>query len=86
MAPIVIIVTIIIIIIIIIITITITICYARIVYVLDEAAKNIGIHAYYPQVRKGFTNILRQLDTQIGRGLMTTKTENKLKDLDDVIT
>ena len=51
----------------------------------EESAKNIGIHGYYPQVRKAFSNILRILDGQIGKVFMMTKPENKDKDLDELI-
>ena len=53
--------------------------------IVEESAKTIGIQAYYPQVKKAFSNILRLLDGQIGKPLMMTKPENKDKDLDDVI-
>ncbi|XP_067945247.1 protein furry homolog-like [Watersipora subatra] len=53
--------------------------------ITDESAKNIGIHSYYPLVRKAFSSILRLLDGQIGKGLMMTKPDNKDKDLDDLI-
>ena len=53
---------------------------------IDESAKNIGIHHYYPQVRKALGNILKLLDSQIGKTMMMTKTENKDKDVDDLIT
>ena len=52
---------------------------------VEESAKNIGIHAYYPQVRKAFGNILRLLDGAIGKSLMMTKSENKDKEIGEVI-
>ena len=42
----------------------------------DDAARSIGVAAYYPYVRKVFSDILRALDSQFGRPLMMTNTQN----------
>lgn len=43
----------------------------------EDAAKSIGMNAYFPHVRKVFGDILRALDAQYGRPLMLTNTQNK---------
>lgn len=45
----------------------------------DAAASSLGIQPYLPQVRRAFDGILRMLDAQVGRSLLTT---NKEKDPD----
>ena len=52
----------------------------------DEMAKNIGMNHYYPHVRKTLSDILRALDVQFGRPLMTTNLANLNKEPDDMIT
>lgn len=52
----------------------------------DEMAKNIGMNHYYPYVRKTLSDILRALDVQFGRPLMTTNLANLNKEPDDMIT
>ena len=51
----------------------------------EEAAKNIGVISYYTHVRKAFDVILKQLDSQVGKALMLTKTENSNKEPEDMI-
>lgn len=45
----------------------------------DDTAKSLGIHTYYPHVRKVFGDILRALDAQVGRPLMMTSSQNANK-------
>ncbi|KAF0292915.1 Protein furry [Amphibalanus amphitrite] len=52
----------------------------------DDAARSIGVSAYYPYVRKVFSDILRALDSQFGRPLMMTNTQNVNKEPDERIT
>ena len=42
----------------------------------DEMAKNIGMNHYYPNVRKTLGDILKALDVQFGKPLMTTNVQN----------
>ena len=42
----------------------------------EDTARNIGISAYYPLVRKCFNDILKALDSQFGKPLMMTNTQN----------
>lgn len=42
----------------------------------EDTARNIGLAAYYPLVRKAFNDILKALDTQFGKPLMMTNTHN----------
>lgn len=42
----------------------------------EDTARTIGISAYYPLVRKSFNDILKALDSQFGRPLMMTNTQN----------
>ena len=50
----------------------------------EDAARNIGLAAYYPLVRKAFNDILKALDTQFGKPLMMTNTQNVNKVSDDL--
>ncbi|KAK8723927.1 hypothetical protein OTU49_011608 [Cherax quadricarinatus] len=52
----------------------------------EDTARNIGISAYYPLVRKSFNDILKALDSQFGRPLMMTNTQNVNKEPDEMIT
>ncbi|KAB7496309.1 Protein furry-like protein-like [Armadillidium nasatum] len=52
----------------------------------EDTARNIGISAYYPLVRKSFNDILKALDSQFGRPLMMTNTQNINKEPDEMIT
>lgn len=45
----------------------------------EDTARNIGIHTYFPNVRRVFVEILRALDTHYGRPLMMTCTQNMNK-------
>lgn len=45
----------------------------------EDTARNIGIHTYFPNVRRVFVEILRALDTHYGRPLMMTYTQNMNK-------
>lgn len=45
----------------------------------DEAAKNIGISSYYPYVRKVFDDILRALDSQLGKPFLLTNAQSAAK-------
>ena len=42
----------------------------------EDAARNIGLSAYYPLMRKAFNDMLKALDTQFGKPLMMTNTQN----------
>lgn len=52
----------------------------------EDTARSIGISAYFPHVRRVFVDILRALDTQYGRPLMMTNTQNVNKEPDEMIT
>lgn len=52
----------------------------------EDTARSIGISAYFPHVRRVFVDILRALDTQYGRPLMMTNTQNLNKEPDEMIT
>lgn len=52
----------------------------------DEMARSIGMDAYYPHVKKVLNDILKALDTQLGRPLMKTTTQNINKEFDEMIT
>jgi len=52
----------------------------------DQMAKNIGIDTYYPHVKKVLNDILKALDSQLGRPLMKTTTQNINKEFDEMIT
>ncbi|VVC32584.1 Hypothetical protein CINCED_3A005220 [Cinara cedri] len=52
----------------------------------EDTARNIGIHSYFPNVRRVFVEILRALDTHYGRPLMMTSTQNMNKEPDEMIT
>ncbi|XP_030765953.1 protein furry isoform X3 [Sitophilus oryzae] len=52
----------------------------------EDTAKSIGMNAYFPHVRRVFVDILRALDTQYGRPLMMTNTQNVNKEPDEMIT
>ncbi|XP_060535962.1 protein furry [Cylas formicarius] len=52
----------------------------------EDTAKTIGMNAYFPHVRRVFVDILRALDTQYGRPLMMTNTQNVNKEPDEMIT
>ncbi|CAH1110307.1 unnamed protein product [Psylliodes chrysocephalus] len=52
----------------------------------EDTARSIGMNAYFPHVRRVFVDILRALDTQYGRPLMMTNTQNVNKEPDEMIT
>ncbi|KAL1517075.1 hypothetical protein ABEB36_000886 [Hypothenemus hampei] len=52
----------------------------------EDTAKSIGMNSYFPHVRRVFVDILRALDTQYGRPLMMTNTQNVNKEPDEMIT
>ncbi|XP_066250595.1 protein furry isoform X1 [Euwallacea similis] len=52
----------------------------------EDTAKSIGMNAYFTHVRRVFVDILRALDTQYGRPLMKTNTQNVNKEPDEMIT
>ncbi|KAL3276200.1 hypothetical protein HHI36_020918 [Cryptolaemus montrouzieri] len=52
----------------------------------EDTARTIGMSAYFPHVRRVFVDILRALDTQYGRPLMMTNTQNVNKEPDEMIT
>lgn len=54
----------------------------------EDTARNIGISAYYPLVRKSFNDILKALDSQFGRPLMMTTTQNvnKVRYIDFILS
>ena len=55
-------------------------------YLSDDTAKLIGMAAYYPHVRKAFDSILRLLDSQVGKPMLMTKTENINREPEEIIT
>lgn len=48
----------------------------------EDAAKSIGMSAYYPYMRKVLNGILRALDVQFGRPLIMTNLQNTNKVID----
>ncbi|XP_025416970.1 protein furry isoform X3 [Sipha flava] len=52
----------------------------------EDTARNIGIHSYFPHVRRVFVEILKALDIHYGRPLMMTSTQNMNKEPDEMIT
>ncbi|XP_050540856.1 protein furry isoform X2 [Daktulosphaira vitifoliae] len=52
----------------------------------EDTARNIGIHTYFPNVRRVFVEILRALDAHYGKPLMMTCTQNMNKEPDEMIT
>ncbi|CAH1170054.1 unnamed protein product [Phaedon cochleariae] len=52
----------------------------------EDTARSIGMNAYFSHVRRVFVDILRALDTQYGRPLMMTNTQNVNKEPDEMIT
>ncbi|XP_072390599.1 protein furry isoform X1 [Diabrotica undecimpunctata] len=52
----------------------------------EDTARSIGMNAYFTHVRRVFVDILRALDTQYGRPLMMTNTQNVNKEPDEMIT
>lgn len=52
----------------------------------EDTARSIGMNAYFPHVRRVFVDILRALDSQYGRPLMMTNTQNVNKEPDEMIT
>lgn len=51
----------------------------------DEDAKAIGMANYYPHIRKTFEEILKMLDTQVGRAMMVTANLNQSKEPDELL-
>ncbi|CAI5444117.1 unnamed protein product [Caenorhabditis angaria] len=51
-----------------------------------EISKTIGIDQFYPQCRKAFDNILRILDTQIGKPLMMSTVQSRGKEPEELIS
>lgn len=52
----------------------------------EDTAKSIGMNSYFPHVKRVFVDILRALDTQYGRPLMMTNTQNVNKEPDEMLT
>lgn len=52
----------------------------------EDMAKSIGMYNYFPHVRRVFVEILRALDTNFGRPLMMTNTQNLNKEPDEMLT
>ncbi|KAK9877860.1 hypothetical protein WA026_020090 [Henosepilachna vigintioctopunctata] len=52
----------------------------------EDTARSIGMSAYFPHIRRVFVDILRALDTQYGRPLMMSNTQNVNKEPDEMIT
>ncbi|KAE8748600.1 furry [Frankliniella occidentalis] len=46
----------------------------------EDTARSIGMHAYFPHVRRVFVDILRALDVHYGRPLMLTNVQNVNKE------
>ena len=55
-------------------------------YLSDAQAKHIGMALYYPHVRKAFNSILHQLDVQVGKPLMRTRSECLNREPEEIIT
>ena len=51
----------------------------------ENMAKSIGVASYYSHVRKSFDSIVRLLDSQVGKPMLLTKTENINKEPDEII-
>ena len=52
----------------------------------EDMARSIGMYNYFPHVRRVFMDILRALDTNYGRPLMMTITQNLNKEPDEMLT
>ncbi|XP_070490077.1 protein furry isoform X3 [Chironomus tepperi] len=52
----------------------------------EDMAKSIGIHNYFPHVRRVFVDILRALDASLGRPFMMTNTQNVNKEPEELLT
>ena len=52
----------------------------------EDAAKSIGVLAYYPGIRKALDAIIRTLDANVGRALLMTNAQCLNKELDDLMT
>jgi Cell morphogenesis N-terminal len=52
----------------------------------EDMAKSIGMYNYFPHVRRVFVDILRALDTSLGRPFMMTNTQNVNKEPDEMLT
>jgi hypothetical protein len=52
----------------------------------EDMAKSIGIYNYFPHVRRVFVDILRALDTSLGRPFMMTNTQNVNKEPEELLT
>lgn len=52
----------------------------------EDMARSIGMYNYFPHVRRVFVDILRALDTNFGRPLMMTNTQNLNKEPDEMLT
>lgn len=52
----------------------------------EDNIKSIGMNNYFPHVRRVFVEILRALDTNFGRPLMMTNTQNLNKEPDEMLT
>lgn len=52
----------------------------------EDMARSIGMFNYFPHVRRVFIDILRALDSNFGRPLMMTNTQNQNKEPDEMLT
>ncbi|KAF4524722.1 hypothetical protein B566_EDAN013957, partial [Ephemera danica] len=52
----------------------------------EDTARSIGMSSYFSYVRRTFDEILRALDSQFGRPLMMTNTQNVNKEPDELIS
>ncbi|KAG5678891.1 hypothetical protein PVAND_008517 [Polypedilum vanderplanki] len=52
----------------------------------EDMAKSIGIYNYFPHVRRVFVDILRALDTSLGRPFMMTNQQNVNKEPEELLT
>ena len=52
----------------------------------EDAARSIGMSAYYPHMRKVLNGILRALDVQFGRPLIMTNVQNTNKEPDEMMS
>ncbi|XP_052797247.1 protein furry-like isoform X3 [Mya arenaria] len=52
----------------------------------DDDSKHIGLHQYVPYLLKTFDSMLRNLDLNVGRPLLLTKSENVNKEPEELLT
>lgn len=50
----------------------------------NDAAKSIGVDGIFASIKKALENIIRQLDTTVGKTLLMTNAQSK--EVDDILT